>query len=470
MSEASGPSAAQGNVRKARMSPVWVIPIVAIALAGYLGYRTISEKGPEVTIYFETGDGLEVGKTKVKYKDVEIGSVTSVAVRHESPQIVVVCQLTTRTDGFVLEGAEFWVVRPRFGAGGVSGLGTLLSGAYINFVKGPEGGKPARKFVGLDAPPAMSPNDPRLRVLLHARALGSLNPGAPVYYRQIRVGSIGKNSLSKDEEGVEIEVLIEPEHAALVHSNSHFWNAGGIDVTLGLGKMDIHSESLVALLIGGIAFDSPGGGEPAAKDTKYLLHKSRAEIEDAAWLYGGLQVVVEAVQTGGVKEGDFVYYKEVRVGSVISTALSNDSRNVRIHMNILSRYAPLVRSNSVFWNASGISANLGLTGLHIHAESLESLLAGGIAFATPDSPGDRVKSGSVFRLEPEVKDDWLKWSPELSRGPAQKRAGGAKEADGKEHHGVAKFFHHEKKSEDDVAGEQHPKDSKKHGFFHKMFH
>jgi len=470
MSEASGPKAAQGNVRKARMSPVWVIPIVAIALAGYLGYRTISEKGPEVTIYFETGSGLEAGKTQIKFKDVQIGTVTSVAVRHESPQIVVVCQLTNRTKGFVHEGAEFWVVRPRIGAGGVSGLGTLLSGAYINFVKGPEGGKPARTFVGLESPPAMSPNDPRLRVVLHARDLGSLNPGDPVFFRQIKVGRIGNNALSKDGNGVDIEVLIQPEHAALVRSDSHFWNAGGVDISLGLGKLDIRTESLVALLIGGVAFDSPSGGEPAAKDTKFLLHHSRTEIEDALWRYGGLQVVVEAVQTGGVKEGDFVYYKEVRVGSVISTALSNDSRNVRIHLNILSRYAPLVRSNSVFWNASGISANLGLTGLHIHAESLESLLAGGIAFATPDSPGDRVKSGSVFELQPEVKDKWLKWSPQISRGTAQKRAGSADKADGKEHHGVAKFFHHEKKSEDDVAGEEHPKDQKKHGFFHKMFH
>jgi paraquat-inducible protein B len=470
MSEASGPSAARGNVRRARMSPVWVIPIVAIALAGYLGYRTVSEKGPVVTIYFETADGLETGKTKVKFKDVDIGSVTSIDVRHEAPQIVVVCQLEKRARGRVVEGTEFWVVRPRIGSGGVSGLGTLLSGAYINVAPGPPDGKQTHEFVGLESPPAMRPGDPRLRVVLHARSLGSLHPNAPVFYRQIQVGETGNHEFSKDKKGVEIDVLIQPEHAALVRSNSHFWNAGGIDVSMGLGKLDVRSESLVALLIGGVAFDSPGGGEPAAKDTKFLLHHSQAEIENAAWRYGGLQLVVEAVQTGGVKEGDFVYYKEVRVGSVISTALSNDSRSVRIHLNILSSYAPLVRSNSVFWNASGISANLGLSGLHIHAESLESLLAGGIAFATPDSPGDRVKSGSVFLLQPEVKDDWLEWSPQISRGPAQKQAGSAQEADGKEHHEVAKFFHHEKKSEDDVAGEEQPKDDKKHGFFHKIFH
>ena len=263
-------------------------------------------------------------------------------------------------------------------------------------------------------------------------------------------------------------MLIEPQHAGLVHSNSRFWNAGGIDVSFGLGKADVHTESLVALLIGGVAFDSPPGGEPAAKDAKFTLHESRSEVEDAYWRYGGLHVVVEAVQSGGVKEGDFVYYKEERVGSVVSTALSNDSRTVRIHLNILSSYAPLVRTNSVFWNASGISANLGLTGLHIHAESLESLLAGGIAFATPNSPGGRVKSGSVFKLHPEVKDDWLKWSPTISRGKAQSHASGSEEKE--EHHGLGKFFHHEDKKEEDTADEDHPKDDEKHGFFHRLLH
>jgi paraquat-inducible protein B len=458
MSEGTGPSAAQPSVRRARISPVWVIPIVAIALAGYLGYRTVSEKGPVITLYFETAEGLKAGKTPVKYKAVDIGTVTSVSVRHEEPQIVVVCELDRRAKGHVLEGSEFWVVRPRVGAGGVSGLGTLLSGAYINVLPGPQGGKPQREFVGLEEPPALRPDDPRLRIVLHTRELGSLGPGSPVYYRQIQVGKAGEHQLSEDKAGVDIELLIEPEHAELVRTNSRFWNVGGIDVSLGSGRVDVRTASMAALLLGGVAFDSPTGGEPAAKDAKFLLHKSWHEVEDAAWRYGGLQVVVEAPQLGGLKEGNHVFYKEMPVGSVVSTALSSDSRTVRVHLNIQWRYAPLVRTNSVFWNAGGITANLGLTGLHIHTESLEALLAGGIAFATPDKPGARVKSGSVFKLHPEVKDDWLKWSPKISRGKAQKQAASGS------------FHHHEDKSEDEIAKEAQPKDGKKHGFFHRVFH
>jgi paraquat-inducible protein B len=469
MSEASGPAAARANVRRARISPVWVIPIVAIGLAGYLGYRTITEKGPVVTLYFETAEGLEAGKTKVEYKSVGVGTVTGIDVRPEDPQIVVVCQLNQEATSYLVEGSEFWVVRPRIGAGGISGLGTLVSGAYIGFVPGPAGGEPKREFVGLEEPPEMLPDDPRLRVVLLARELGGLQPDSPVYNRQIQVGKLGRAELSKDKTDVEIEVLIEAEHAELVRSESQFWNVGGIDLTVSLGKADVHAESLAALIAGGVAFDSPPGGKPASKDTKFALHQSRAEVENAAWLYGGLQVVVEAGQLGGVKEGDFVFYKEERVGSVVSAALSNDSRTVRIHLNILSSYAPLVRTNSVFWNASGISADLGLTGLHVHAESLEALLAGGIAFATPDSPGERVKSGSVFKLHDKGKDDWLKWAPEISRGKAQKHAAGD-EVEEKGHHGLGKFFHHEDKSEDEISEEEHPKDQEKHGFFHRLIH
>ena len=140
---------------------------------------------------------------------------------------------------------------------------------------------------------------------------------------------------------------------------------------------------------------------------------------------------------------------------------------MRIDLNILSPYASLVRSNSVFWNAGGVSADLGLTGLHMHMESLEALLAGGIAFATPNKPGSRVKAGSVFQLHPEVKDDWLKWRPLIWRGPADKHPGGA-EAKKEEKHG---FFHHHEKSEEQTAEDgPKPQDEEKHGFFHRLLH
>jgi paraquat-inducible protein B len=465
MSEDASASA-QPEVRRSRFSLVWLVPILAVGLGGYLGWRTLSEKGPVITIYFETADGLEAGKTKVKYKAVDIGVVQSIDVRDESPQIVVQAALDKGAEGHVRKDTLFWVVRPRIGFGGVSGLGTLLSGDYINMFPGPKDGPSERTFTGLNYPP-LSPPHMGLKIVLVSPTLSSLNPGAPIYFRQLRVGRVEGHRLAEDGKHIEVDALIEAEHAGRVHTNSRFWNAGGLHLEAGLGKIELHSESIEAMLGGGVSFDSPAGGKPAEAGARFVLHDSRAELKNAAWLYGGLHVVVEAPALGGVKPGDFVLYREERVGAVVSHSLSTDSRTVRIHLNILSRYATLVRNNSVFWNAGGVTADLGLTGLHMHMESLEALLAGGIAFATPDKPGGRVKAGSVFKLHPEVKDDWLKWRPLLWRGPANKHPGGAA-AKKEEKHG---FFHHGDKSEEQTVVDG-PKpaaeDEEKHGFFDRF--
>jgi paraquat-inducible protein B len=460
-------SSAQPEVRRGRLSLVWLVPILAVGLAAYLGWRTLSEKGPEITVYFETAAGLEPGKTKVKYKDVDIGVVQSVDVRDESPQIVVRAALDKGATGHLLKGSLFWVVRPRIGFGGVSGLGTLISGAYMDFFPGPAGGKPERTFTGLEYPP-LSPPNTGLKIVLVSRELSSLGPGAPIYFRELRVGRIEGHRLAKDNKTIEVDALIEAQHVGLVHTNSRFWNAGGINLEAGMGKIEFHAESLEALLGGGVSFDSPAGGKAAAAGARFTLHKGHYELETAAWLYGGLRVVVEASQLGGMKPGTPVTYREERVGAVVSHSLATDSRSVRVHLNILSRYATLVRSNSVFWNAGGISANLGLSGLHVHMESLEDVLAGGVAFATPNKPGHRVKSGSVFELHPEFKDDWLKWRPLIWRGAAAKKPAGAEAKQSEEKHG---FFHHGNKSEDETAGDgPKPEDQEKHGFFHRLTH
>ena len=280
------------------------------------------------------------------------------------------------------------------------------------------------------------------------------------------MGAVAGHQLAEDGKSVEIDVYLQPEYRNLVGSNSRFWNASGVEVKAGMGGVDVQTESLAALLTGGIAFDTPGKGEPEKLEhgAKFWLHASRGDIEESTFRYGGLALVVEAPELGGLKVGDRVYYREEPVGAVVSHGLSADHGTVRVHLNIQSGYASLVRSNSVFWNASGISADLGLTGLHVHTESLEALLSGGVAFATPDSAGAQVKPGSVFRLHPEVEDKWLKWSG---------GEGGGKEA----HEGMLSriFHHHEGKNEEQAAADHdpeqpHPAESPQHGFMHGLFH
>jgi paraquat-inducible protein B len=356
------------------------------------------------------------------------------------------------------------VVRPRIGAGGVSGLGTLVSGAYIATEPGPKDGKPMRAFEGLENPPVTTEGAPGLQLMLHADKTRGLGVGSPVLYRQIQVGQVEGHQLAEDGKSLQINVFIQPEYEHLVATNSRFWNASGVDISVGMGGVNVETESFVALLEGGIAFDTPDGGssEPPNADTSFWLHASHAEIEEAPFRYGGLALVVEAPELGGLKVGDRVYYREEPVGAVVAHALSSDRRLVRVHLNVQNSYASLVRTNTMFWNASGISADLGLKGLHVHTESLEALLSGGVAFATPDALGAPVKPGSVFDLHPEVKDEWLNWTPGKPK---------------KEHKGVLSrvFHHHEGKSEKQAAADHDPAQpepakSHKQGFFHKVFH
>jgi paraquat-inducible protein B len=460
------------------VSLIWIIPIVAVAVGGYLAWNAIQNAGEKIVIEMATAEWLESDKTKIKYRSVTVGTVDDIIVSREGVELH--CSLEQKTALGLTKGAKFWVVHPRIGGGEVTGLGTLLSGAYISMEPGPHDGKKVKRFVGLEDPPLRSAADPGLRLVLHAETLYSLGPSSPIYFRETRVGSIERHKLADDGGTVLLETFIEPEFADRVKADSRFWNVGGIEVNVGPDQLEVQTESLAAMLSGGVAFDSPGGenSKPAAAGDTFWLHSSHGDLAVYPFRYGGLRVFVEGEQLGSLKKGSLVYYREVPVGSIIDVALATDSRAIRTELNIMPGYAPLVRTSTKFWNASGISADLGLTGLHVRTESLQALLGGGIAFATPPKLGAPAAAGSVFRLHPEGKDAWLSWSPLIWRGDASKApADAAKHADAKPDspHGVARFFHHKGKEESEAADDSDKPvkvaiEEKKHGFFHDLFH
>ena len=465
--QSGGPTGSAAVVTLQRgLGLVWLIPIVAVLIGGYLAFDAIRSRGVTITITFETAEGLTAGKSVIKYKAVDVGTVDSISIDEDLSRVLVTCSLDKEAAAHLHENTRFWIVRPRIGAGRISGLGTLVSGAYIGIGPGTETGKRVRHFTGLETPPIESDDSPGLKVALHTDELRGIDVGSPVLHRQSKVDAVERHQLAADGKSVVVDIYIQPDYRKLVGSNSRFWNASGVEVKAGVGGVDVQTESLAALVAGGIAFDTPGKGKPEKLEhgVTFWLHASRAELEESGFRYGGLALVVESPQLGGLKVGDRVYYREEPVGAVVSHGLSADHRTVRVHLNIRNRHASLVRSNSVFWNAGGISANLGLTGLHIHTESLEALLSGGIAFATPDSAAAQVQPGSVFRLHPEVNEKWLKWSG---------AEGGGKE----EHEGLLSriFHHHEGKSEEEAATDHdpeqpHPAESPQHGFMHRLFH
>jgi paraquat-inducible protein B len=260
--------------------------------------------------------------------------------------------------------------------------------------------------------------------VLGSPKLGGVSDGSKVYYRDVPVGQVERHEVSEDGGSVDIHIVVESRHADLVRENSRFWNASGIEFSGGFSGVDFSMESIQSVIAGGVAFDTPSGrGKPAKSDARFTLHANR---RDAMRVYAesrGLDVIVETPRLGSLKVGDSVYYREEPVGRVVSHELHADGRSVGILLEIDRPYAKLVRTNTIFWNASGFSADLSLTGIHVHTESMAALLSGGVGFATPDNPGPRAAAGSVFELQSKMKDDWLKWSPRIWVGPEGKDPG-----------------------------------------------
>lgn len=271
--------------KQRRIAWIWLVPIVA-ALAGLsLVVRTWMQVGPEVSIVFNTAEGIEVGKTQVRYKDVVVGTVKNIHFNDDRSKVVVQAQLAKEAAGLAAEDTNFWVVRPRLGVSGVSGLGTLLSGAYIG-VDAPDGAGASTtatkfEFVGLETPPAVTHDRDGKRFTLRAHDLGSLDIGSPVYFRRINVGRVIGYKLAEDGQAVNIEVFIDAPNDKFVTQGARFWNASGIDLSVDGSGLKLHTQSLVSLALGGVAFApvNLNDNEPAAQSTQFQLYSSEADAK-----------------------------------------------------------------------------------------------------------------------------------------------------------------------------------------------
>ncbi len=257
---------------------VWVVPIVAAVIGISLLIRNWENAGPRITISFLSVEGVQVGKTLVKYRDVTVGRVSAVVLSADHRTVVVSADLSKDAASLLKADTRFWIVRPRIGVGSVSGLDTLLSGVYIGMKTG-AAALSERQFVGLENPPALS-HGPRGRELqLHAARAGSLAIGAPVYFRQFQVGRVIDENLQPDG-STRVTVFVDAPYDAFVKPVTRFWNASGIDVRLGADGLNVQTESLAAVLAGGLAFDDgPAEAVPAAAGVpgEFTLYKSETE-------------------------------------------------------------------------------------------------------------------------------------------------------------------------------------------------
>ncbi len=317
-------SAQEALIReKKSFSIVWIVPIVALLIGGWLVYKALSEKGPTITLSFKSADGLEAGKTKIKYKDVEVGEVTSIVLDNDLATVIVTAELGKNSKAYLTDKTRFWVVRARVSAGEISGLGTLLGGAYIAIDPVKEG-KPLNSFIGLESPPIVTTDLPGRHYVLKAERLGSLGAGSPIYYRQIQVGQVESYELEKEGRHVDIRIFIDAPHAAYIHKNTRFWNAGGIDLSMDANGLKIDSQSLVSILSGGIAFDNPVDlkqNDPAEDNEMFILFDSRGDAMAQTYSVKRYWQLEFSGSVRGLTKGAPVEFRGLQVGKVEDVSL-----------------------------------------------------------------------------------------------------------------------------------------------------
>ncbi|MFM8339529.1 MAG: intermembrane transport protein PqiB, partial [Fluviibacter sp.] len=333
---------------------IWIIPILALLIGISLGIKVMLDRGPTITISFKSGEGLEAGKTHVKYKDVIIGVVKTVDLSEDHKQVIATIQIDRKASDFLREDTHFWIVRPRITASGVSGLSTLFGGTYIAADLG-QSHEIKDAFVALEVPPILTRDTPGRKFTLRAPNLGSHDIGTPVYFRRLTVGEVVAYELDKDGKGVSIEVFIHAPYDQYVQNNTRFWNASGVDVSVGATGVKVQTESLISVLAGGIAFEGPpmaedGSGNPmsdyqkipadaiatngpndrAAQDTAFPLYATRELAMQHTDMRVEQYVINFKQSVRGLAIGAPIDFRGVNIGEVISVDTSIDPKDFSI--------------------------------------------------------------------------------------------------------------------------------------------
>jgi paraquat-inducible protein B len=305
---------------------VWIVPAVAAAIVIGLAIRGLEDRGPLITISFTDAEGLQTGETKIRHKDVDLGTVESVFLTPDMSRVIVQARMRRSTVAHLTTGTRFWIVRPRLGFGGISGLSTLVSGSYIEMY--PADGDPERTFVGLDQPPAIIPDTPGRSFTLHANDLGSLVGGSQISYRGVPVGEVEGFALEREHHQIEVYAFIRSPYENLVHPESRFWNSGGVDVSVGLTGLRFRASSWQQLVSGGISFDTPDAMLAKPSSDAGSVFRLYDNQDDAQQDPRGPTLVYRVNFTGaaagGVGPGTTVQMLGAAVGQVTAAHLQYD--------------------------------------------------------------------------------------------------------------------------------------------------
>ncbi|BBO74176.1 paraquat-inducible protein B [Desulfosarcina widdelii] len=328
--------------RGKRFSVVWLIPLLAALIGGWLAVKAIRETGPAITIVFKSAEGLVPGKTEIKYKDVSVGKVRTIQLSEDLSEVLVTAEMSRDVADYLTGDTLFWIVRARVAVGEVSGISTLFSGAYIGMMPG-SGGKIVHRFEGKEKPPAIFRDTPGQQFSLRADRLGSLDIGSPVYYRQVKVGRVTDVDMAEDGTGVLLEVFVEAPYHHQVKRSSRFYNASGLNMNLGPDGVRVDTPSLASLLVGGISFFTAEGmsaDPPPTPNQIFTLYESRDSANAASYSYREYYLLYFEETVRGLSAGAPVDFYGIKIGEVVSIRLLFDQDRLTFKIPVLIAIEP----------------------------------------------------------------------------------------------------------------------------------
>ena len=326
--------------KNVELSLVWLLPIIALIVSSWLIYKTLSEQGSTIIIDFPTAEGLEIGKTKIKYLDVDIGKVSDIGINADLKTIAVTAQMNRDAEKYLTKNTRFWVVRPQVNLGGVSGLNTLLSGFYI--AMNPQTGERQTHFKGLATPPLLKTNSEGTQFVLESNDLGSMHTGTPVNFHGISVGEVLTHKLDTSRNTIHVTVFINTPYDQFVRKNTRFWIDSGVDLAAGADGFKVRTGPLISILSGGVAFstDIANAGEVANEGTLFALYESYEASTQVSY-HNTLNYVMHFNSSvRGLTEGAPVQLRGIPVGKVKTISLELDEKTADIRIPVQVELEP----------------------------------------------------------------------------------------------------------------------------------
>ena len=314
--------------RSRRFSIIWIVPLAAVTIGAWLAWDTLSKEGPTIKISFDGGEGLQAGQSQLKYKDIVFGTVKSLALSPDQTHVVVTVATTREAGPLLTEGTAFWVVKPRLFAGNISGIETLLSGSYIGMLPAATAGKSQREFVGREDPPVLGAHVAGRTFFLKSKRIGAVSVGSPIFFRDLAVGEVLGWDIADMAEYVTIHAFVRAPYDSYVHDQTRFWNASGVSIKLGGTGIDVQMESLKALLLGGVAFETPVAEIHTAEtseDHVFPLFADRETANAASYTRKIPAISYFSGSVSGLAPGAAVTVHGLKVGEVTDVRLTYDA-------------------------------------------------------------------------------------------------------------------------------------------------